>query len=151
MLQEILSDENGRARAVITSTGEEIEYYENTSSILFNYYEMLEKQSLISSNKYRTKSILESVNLSTPPEQNEIDKIIEKSDLVDQYLEGRSELGLDVLIDDRKESPGRKFNDADLIGIPCQIIIGKKSLQEKKVEVKNRLTKEVENTDLKNN
>jgi hypothetical protein len=65
---------------------DEIEYYENTSSILFNYYEMLEKQSLISSNKYRTKSILESFNLSTPPEQNEIDKIIEKSDLVDQYL-----------------------------------------------------------------
>jgi len=65
---------------------DEIEYYENTSSILFNYYEMLEKQSLISSNKYRTKSILESFNLSTHPEQNEIDKIIEKSDLVDQYL-----------------------------------------------------------------
>jgi len=65
---------------------DEIEYYENTSSILFNYYEMLEKQSLISSNKYRTKSILESFNLSTPPEQNDINKIIEKSDLVDQYL-----------------------------------------------------------------
>ena len=65
----------------------EIEYYENTSSILFNYYEMLEKQSLISSNKIRTKSILESFNLSATPEKNnDIDKIIEKSDLVDQYL-----------------------------------------------------------------
>jgi len=65
---------------------DEIEYYENTSSILFNYYEMLEKQSLISSNKYRTKSILESFNLSTPTEKNDVNKIIEKSDLVDQYL-----------------------------------------------------------------
>ena len=66
---------------------DEIEYYENTSSILFNYYEMLEKQSLISSNKIRTKSILESFNLSATPEKNnDIDKIIEKSDLVDQYL-----------------------------------------------------------------
>jgi ribosomal protein S27AE len=67
---------------------DEIEYYENTSSILFNYYEMLEKQSSISSNKYRCKSILESFNLATPQENNEteINKIIEKSDLVDQYL-----------------------------------------------------------------
>ncbi len=65
---------------------DEIEYYENTSTILFNYYEMLEKQSLISSNKYRTKSILESFNLSTPTEKNDVNKIIEKSDLVDQYL-----------------------------------------------------------------
>ena len=49
---------------------DEIEYYEDTSTILFNYYEMLEKQSLISSNKYnnKNKSILESFNLSIPKE-----------------------------------------------------------------------------------
>jgi len=67
---------------------DEIEYYENTSSILFNYYEMIEKQSLISSNKYKTKSILDSFNVNK--EENKIEedefKIIEKSDLVDQYL-----------------------------------------------------------------
>ena len=75
---------------------DEIEYYENTSSILFNYYEMLEKQSLTSSNinKFKNKSILESFNLSIPSSnssnntniQDDDDKIIEKSDLVDQYL-----------------------------------------------------------------
>ena len=71
---------------------DEIEYYENTSTILFNYYEMLEKQSLISSNKYnKNKSILESFNLSIPKENINIDdedkdKVVEKSDLVDQYL-----------------------------------------------------------------
>jgi hypothetical protein len=72
---------------------DEIEYYENTSTILFNYYEMLEKQSSsISSstnNKYKNKSILESFNISLPKEEikiDEEDKIIEKSDLVDQYL-----------------------------------------------------------------
>jgi hypothetical protein len=67
---------------------DEIEYYENTSSILFNYYEMIEKQSLISSNKYKTKSILDSFNVNK--EENKIEedesKTIEKSDLVDQYL-----------------------------------------------------------------
>ena len=72
---------------------DEIEYYENTSSILFNYYEMLEKQSSANSssnNKYKNKSILESFNITLPKEdiikEDDDDKIIEKSDLVDQYL-----------------------------------------------------------------
>ena len=73
---------------------DEIEYYENTSSILFNYYEMLEKQSLTTNsssnnNKYKNKSILESFNITLPKEEIKIeedDKVIEKSDLVDQYL-----------------------------------------------------------------
>ena len=74
---------------------DEIEYYENTSSILFNYYEMLEKQSSVNSvsssnnNKYKNKSILESFNIILPNEEIKIeedDKIVEKSDLVDQYL-----------------------------------------------------------------
>jgi hypothetical protein len=67
---------------------DEIEYYENTSSILFNYYEMIEKQSVTSSNKYKTKSILESFNLVPTEDKIEVEdlKTIEKSDLVDQYL-----------------------------------------------------------------
>ena len=69
---------------------DEIEYYENTSSILFNYYEMLEKQSTTTnSSKYKNKSILESFNITLPKEDIKIEednKIIEKSDLVDQYL-----------------------------------------------------------------
>lgn len=48
----------------------------------------------------------------------------------------------DVLIDDRQESPGRKFNDADLIGVPYQIIIGHRNLKDGKVEVKTRSTGE---------
>jgi prolyl-tRNA synthetase len=48
--------------------------------------------------------------------------------------------GLDVLFDDREVSPGVKFNDADLIGIPIQIIIGQKNLKEGKVEIKERQT-----------
>ena len=48
-----------------------------------------------------------------------------------------------MLVDDRQESPGRKFNDADLIGIPYRITIGKRNLDQGKVEIKIRATNEV--------
>jgi len=51
--------------------------------------------------------------------------------------------GMDVLLDDRDESPGRKFNDADLIGIPLRIIIGKRMLAQNQVEIKVRRTGQV--------
>jgi prolyl-tRNA synthetase len=46
--------------------------------------------------------------------------------------------GLDVLFDDRDERPGVKFKDADLVGIPYRIAVGKKGLAEGVVEVKAR-------------
>ncbi len=46
--------------------------------------------------------------------------------------------GIDVLLDDRLERGGIKFKDADLIGIPVQVIIGKKSVAEGNVEIKLR-------------
>ena len=48
--------------------------------------------------------------------------------------------GLDVLLDDRDERPGVKFKDADLIGIPYRITVGKK-LAEGKVELVDRRAK----------
>jgi prolyl-tRNA synthetase len=50
--------------------------------------------------------------------------------------------GFEVLMDDRDERAGVKFKDADLIGIPVQVIIGEKNLKEGLVEVKERKTKE---------
>lgn len=50
--------------------------------------------------------------------------------------------GIDVLFDDRDESPGVKFNDADLIGVPLRVTIGKRALQEGGVELKRRTEKE---------
>ena len=50
---------------------------------------------------------------------------------------------MDVLFDDRDERPGRKFKDADLIGIPVRVTIGHKKLQEGKVEIKRRTEKDV--------
>ncbi|WP_028264270.1 proline--tRNA ligase [Atopobium fossor] len=53
-----------------------------------------------------------------------------------------SELGIEVLVDDRKERPGVKFADADLIGMPYQVICGKKAIASGTVEIKNRATGE---------
>src|SRR5450432_3577147 len=50
---------------------------------------------------------------------------------------------IEVLYDDRDERPGVKFKDADLIGIPLRIAIGKKGLAEGVVELKLRRGAEV--------
>lgn len=46
--------------------------------------------------------------------------------------------GLDVLYDDRDETPGVKFNDADLIGLPIRLTVSERSLKEGGVELKLR-------------
>jgi prolyl-tRNA synthetase len=51
--------------------------------------------------------------------------------------------GHEVLMDDRDERAGVKFKDADLIGIPIQMVIGEKNLKDGLVEIKDRKTKEV--------
>jgi prolyl-tRNA synthetase len=48
---------------------------------------------------------------------------------------------IDVLYDDRKDvSPGFKFKDADLLGMPYQVIVGEKNVVNGKVEIKDRRT-----------
>ena len=49
-------------------------------------------------------------------------------------------MGVDVLFDDRNERAGVKFNDADLIGYPVRITVGKKSAANQTVEIKVRRT-----------
>ena len=53
-----------------------------------------------------------------------------------------SEAGHDVLVDDRDQRPGEKFADADLIGIPVRVTVGKKSLEDGAVDVRHRRTGE---------
>ncbi len=48
------------------------------------------------------------------------------------------ELGLAVLLDDRDERPGEKFADADLIGCPLRVTVGKKTLEDDAVDVRAR-------------
>jgi prolyl-tRNA synthetase len=54
-----------------------------------------------------------------------------------------TEAGIEVLLDDRDERPGVKFNDADLVGIPIRITIGDKSLADGKVELKARVSNDM--------
>ena len=62
-----------------------------------------------------------------------------------KIYQGCLTLGLDALLDDRDERPGVKFKDADLIGIPYRIVVGKKlgSGQVELVERKGKTTTDV--------
>jgi len=52
--------------------------------------------------------------------------------------------GMEVLFDDRDTNPGGKFADADLIGLPFQVIVSEKNVRDNRVEVKNRKSGAVE-------
>ncbi len=62
-------------------------------------------------------------------------EIIETCEKIYQELNSS---GIDVLYDDRDAAAGFKFNDADLLGMPIQIVVGEKKLKENKCEVKIR-------------
>ena len=76
------------------------------------------------------------VILNLLPKDSNLDAMVQQ--LV-TFFEAR---GKDVIVDDRVESPGVKFKDADLIGIPIQVILGKKTLEQQQIEVKYRKTGE---------
>jgi prolyl-tRNA synthetase len=52
--------------------------------------------------------------------------------------------GFEVLFDDREESAGVKFNDADLLGIPLRVTVSARTLQKDSVELKLRTVKDAE-------
>jgi prolyl-tRNA synthetase len=64
---------------------------------------------------------------------------------LEREFQGR---GIEVLIDDREERPGVKFKDADLIGIPLRVTIGKKALAQGGVELKARRTADPKQAEL---
>jgi len=59
------------------------------------------------------------------------------------YAELQAE-GLEVLFDDRQESPGVKFNDADLLGIPIRVTVSPRTLETNSAEIKKRSEKKAE-------
>ena len=60
--------------------------------------------------------------------------------VADAFYQKLISMGVDVIYDDRAVSPGIKFSEMDLIGVPLQVIIGKSYLQDQKFEVKDRRT-----------
>jgi prolyl-tRNA synthetase len=67
------------------------------------------------------------------------EKVIEKADKLYEKL---TKSGIEVLYDDRHDSPGVKFKDADLIGIPLRLVISARTLEKDSVEWKERTSKE---------
>jgi prolyl-tRNA synthetase len=59
-----------------------------------------------------------------------------------------SEAGLEVLLDDRDKRPGEKFADADLIGMPWRVTVGRKTLEDGKVDLRNRGTADERRVDV---
>jgi len=60
----------------------------------------------------------------------------------EQAAQALDAAGFEVLLDDRDQRPGEKFADADLIGCPIRVTAGKKSLEDGKVDVRDRATGE---------
>ena len=68
----------------------------------------------------------------------------EQVTVAEQLYTDLQSVGIDVLLDDRKERAGVKFKDSELIGIPYRVVTGK-SLKQGQLEVVKRSTKEVAN------
>ena len=79
------------------------------------------------------------VHLVSLPGKGNSEELLRTADALYQEL---TAAGVEVLFDDRMESPGVKFNDADLIGVPIRLTISPRSMQAGGVELKRRDQKE---------
>jgi prolyl-tRNA synthetase len=70
-------------------------------------------------------------------------KIAFLKETAEQLYQTLLENNIEVLYDDREETPGVKFKDADLIGIPLRVTLGEKNLKKGLVEIKRRRTGDV--------
>ncbi len=79
-------------------------------------------------------------------------KDTQSQEIVSQLINSKELMtaGVDFLIDDRDDSAGIKFNDADLLGIPVRLILGPKNLKNGKVEIKLRKTGQAVLADIPN-
>jgi len=82
--------------------------------------------------------ILTAANMDEPGVRNTAEKL---------YAEMQAH-SIDVLFDDREERPGVKFKDADLIGVPYRVTVGRRKLAQGLVEIFQRSTKQIENVKL---
>jgi len=79
-----------------------------------------------------------SLPISVAPMQVHLVSLVKDVQVAETIYTALTQAGVEVLYDDRKESAGVKFADADLIGLPIRITLGNRSLKEGKVEVKLR-------------
>lgn len=89
-----------------------------------------------------------SLPISVAPYQVHLVSVVKDTQVSEEIYQRLLSAGIEVLYDDRKESAGVKFADADLIGIPIRITLGNRSLKENKAEVKIRSNGTVKSYDL---
>ncbi len=66
----------------------------------------------------------------------------------EKLYEGMRSKSIDVLFDDRNERPGVKFKDADLIGVPFRVTLGKRKFEQRLAEIFERSTKQIRDVKL---
>ena len=71
---------------------------------------------------------------SVAPFQIHIVNLLKSNAEAERIYSNLLEAGLEVILDDRKETAGVKFNDADLLGMPLRITLGNKAMQDGEVE-----------------
>ncbi len=69
------------------------------------------------------------------PVNNKIPALMKTAEEIYRHL---SNNGVEVLLDDRDSTPGVKFKDADLIGIPLRLTVGEKNLKKGLIEIRRR-------------
>ncbi len=79
---------------------------------------------------------------SVAPWQVHLVNLLTDREKAEEIYNNLTAAGIEVLFDDRKESAGVKFNDADLIGLPVRLTLGNRTLKEGGVEVILRRTRE---------
>ncbi|SVD51547.1 uncharacterized protein METZ01_LOCUS404401, partial [marine metagenome] len=68
----------------------------------------------------------------------------EVAEISNQLYETLTQNGVDVLYDDRAESAGVKFKDADLIGLPIRVVVSTRNIKQGVVEIELRSRNDVE-------
>jgi prolyl-tRNA synthetase len=75
-------------------------------------------------------------------------KKLEIVETAQNLYDALTKAGLEVLWDDREAAPGVKFADADLIGLPVRITVGKRTLEAKTVDIRTRKNKDQKSVSL---
>ena len=68
--------------------------------------------------------------------------VAEVRDAAERIYDEPRARGIDVLYDDRDESPGVKFADADLLGMPLRVTVSPRTLEKQSAEIKRRSEEE---------
>jgi prolyl-tRNA synthetase len=124
-LKASFHDENGQAKPIIMGS-----YGIGIERIIACHIEQNHDANGIVWDKALAPYLVHLIAVSTKSKE-----VVEKAEHLYAEL---TKANIDVLLDDRQVTPGFKFKDADLLGMPLQVIVGEKNLANGKIEIKER-------------